>query len=46
MASTSFIATITLFDAIIAGIMEDSGYKEEQFALIHPGGAVGQLLNS
>jgi D-arabinose 5-phosphate isomerase GutQ len=46
MASTSFVATITLFDAIIAGIMEDSGYKNEQFALIHPGGAVGQLLNS
>lgn len=46
MASTSFVATIALFDAIIAGIMVDCGYENEQFALIHPGGAVGQLLNS
>ncbi|MGM0771785.1 MAG: SIS domain-containing protein [Halobacteriota archaeon] len=45
MASTSFVATIALFDAIIAGIMVDCEYENKHFALIHPGGAVGQMLN-
>jgi D-arabinose 5-phosphate isomerase GutQ len=45
MATASFIATVALFDAMIAAIMEETGYRLEQFALIHPGGAVGERLN-
>ncbi len=26
-------------------MIEQTGYKAEQFALIHPGGAVGERLN-
>ncbi|HHW32346.1 MAG TPA: SIS domain-containing protein [Clostridiaceae bacterium] len=44
-ATASFVATIALFDAIIVAIMEETGYTSEQFALIHPGGAVGERLN-
>jgi D-arabinose 5-phosphate isomerase GutQ len=45
MATSSFIATIGLFDAMQVAIMEEMNYQREQFALIHPGGAVGELLN-
>ncbi|MFA5570342.1 MAG: SIS domain-containing protein [Sphaerochaetaceae bacterium] len=45
MATTSFIVTIALFDALLVALMEVTGYKLEQFAKIHPGGAVGDLLN-
>lgn len=45
MATTSFVVTIAIFDALLAAIMEVTGYKLEQFALIHPGGAVGNRLN-
>ncbi len=45
MATSSFVATIVIFDAMIAAIMEETNYQLEQFALIHPGGAVGELLN-
>lgn len=45
MSTASFVATIAIFDAIIVAVMEETGYKKEQFALIHPGGAVGELLN-
>lgn len=45
MATASFIATIALFDALLAALIEETGYKKEQFALIHPGGAVGEMLN-
>ncbi len=44
-ATSSFIATIALFDALICAVMEETNYKKEQFALIHPGGAVGERLN-
>lgn len=44
-ATASFVATIALFDALICGIMEQTDYQKEQFALIHPGGAVGERLN-
>lgn len=46
MATASFIATIAIFDAMLVAIMEETDYKLEQFALIHPGGAVGKRLNS
>ncbi|RCX16350.1 D-arabinose 5-phosphate isomerase GutQ [Anaerobacterium chartisolvens] len=45
MATASFVATIALFDAMLVSIMEETNYRSEQFALIHPGGAVGELLN-
>ncbi len=45
MATSSFIATVAIFDAMLAAIMEETGYQLEQFSLIHPGGAVGEKLN-
>lgn len=44
-ATASFVATIALFDSIICAVMEENNYRMEQFALIHPGGAVGERLN-
>ncbi len=44
-ATSSYIATIALFDALICAIMEETDYQKSQFALIHPGGAVGARLN-
>jgi len=44
MATSSYIATIALFDALLSAIMEETDYQREQFALIHPGGAVGEML--
>jgi len=46
MATASFVVTIAIFDAMLAAIMEETDYKIEQFALIHPGGAVGDKLNN
>jgi D-arabinose 5-phosphate isomerase GutQ len=45
MATSSFIATIAMFDAMLVAIMEVTDYQLDQFALIHPGGAVGARLN-
>jgi len=45
MATASFVATVALLDALLVAIMEETNYRLEQFALIHPGGAVGALLN-
>ncbi len=44
MATSSFIVTVAMFDAVIAAVMEETGYRREQFAAIHPGGAVGKML--
>lgn len=46
MATSSFIATVAIFDAMLVAIMEETSYRLEQFSLIHPGGAVGERLNS
>ncbi len=46
MATASFIATVAIFDAMLVAIMEETGYRLEQFSLIHPGGAVGKRLNN
>jgi len=46
MATSSFMATVALFDAMLCAVMEETGYEMEQFALIHPGGAVGERLNN
>ena len=45
MATSSFIATVALFDALLAALITESGYSKEQFGVIHPGGAVGDILN-
>ena len=44
--TTSFLATCAIFDALQSELIELKGYKSEAFALIHPGGAVGERLNS
>lgn len=46
MATGSYIATIVIFDALISALIVETGYTREQFGLIHPGGAVGSLLNN
>ncbi len=43
--TTSFAVTCAIFDALQAAVLENTGYVNEQFALIHPGGAVGKRLN-
>lgn len=43
--TSSFVALAAVFDALQAAVMEETGYQGEQFALIHPGGAVGERLN-
>ena len=43
--TTSFTVLSVLFDALQAALIEVTGYRNEQFALIHPGGAVGERLN-
>ncbi len=45
MATTSFIVTVAIFDAMLVAIMEETDYRLEQFSLIHPGGAVGKRFN-
>lgn len=42
--TTSFTVMAVLFHALQAALIERTGYQNEQFALIHPGGAVGQRL--
>ncbi|MEW5817901.1 MAG: SIS domain-containing protein [Spirochaetota bacterium] len=44
LATTSTIAVIAYFDAVCITLMHLTGYTKEQFALIHPGGAVGEKL--
>ncbi len=43
--TTSSTALALIFHILQTAIIEESGYKNEQFALIHPGGAVGERLN-
>jgi len=43
--TSSFVALSAVFDALQSAVMETTGYTSEQFALIHPGGAVGERLN-
>ena len=43
--TASFVALSAVFDALQAALIEETGYRNEQFALIHPGGAVGERLN-
>lgn len=43
--TSSFTALAAVLDALQTAVIEETGYRNEQFALIHPGGAVGKRLN-
>ena len=43
--TTSTTAVCVIAHALQAALIEETGYQNEQFALIHPGGAVGERLN-
>ena len=43
--TTSSTALCMIFHSLQAALIEVTGYRSEQFALIHPGGAVGERLN-
>ncbi len=44
LATASTLAVISMFDSICIALMQYTGYTREQFAVIHPGGAVGERL--
>lgn len=43
--TTSSTVLCVIFHALQTALIEQTGYVNEQFALIHPGGAVGERLN-
>ncbi len=43
--TTSSTALAMIFHALQTALIEETDYKNEQFALIHPAGAVGERLN-
>jgi KpsF/GutQ family protein len=44
LATASTMAVIAVFDALCIALMKVTGYTRNQFAVIHPGGAVGERL--
>ena len=42
--TASTTATLALGDALAIALMQKKGFKEEDFALLHPGGALGKRL--
>ena len=46
LATASTLAVIAVFDALCIALMHVTGYTREQFAVIHPGGAVGDRLSA
>ena len=42
--TTSTTALCMIFHALQTALMEETDYRVEQFALVHPGGAVGERL--
>ena len=44
--TTSFVVLSAIFDALQAALIEKTDFRNEQFAKIHPAGAVGKKLNS
>jgi KpsF/GutQ family protein len=46
LATTSTMAVIAVFDAACIALMAYTNYTREQFAVIHPSGAVGERLLS
>ena len=43
--TTSSTALCMIFHALQTALIEETDYKNEQFAVIHPGGAVGERLS-
>ena len=43
--TTSSTALCMIFPSLQTALIEETDYQNEQFALIHPGGAVGERLN-
>ena len=43
--TTSFTVTCVLFHALQTALIEEIDFNKERYALIHPGGAVGERLN-
>ena len=43
--TTSTTSLCMIFHALQAAIIEETDYQAEQFAVVHPGGAVGERLN-
>ncbi len=43
--TTSTTSLAVIFHILQTALIEETGFKNEQFALIHPGGAVGERLN-
>lgn len=43
--TTSSTALCMIFHTLQTALVEETNYKNEQFALIHPGGAVGARIN-
>lgn len=43
--TTSSTSLAVIFHLLQTALIEETNYKNEQFALIHPGGAVGERLN-
>ena len=44
--TTSTTSVCVILHALQAALIEETDYQAQQFALIHPGGAVGERLNS
>ena len=44
--TTSSTSLAVIFHLLQTALIEETNYKNEQFALIHPGGAVGERLNN
>ena len=44
--TTSSTSLAVIFHTLQTALIEETDYKNEQFALIHPGGAVGERLNN
>ena len=43
--TTSSTVFAVIFHALQTALIEETDYKNEQFAIVHPGGAVGERLN-
>ena len=43
--TTSSTSLAVIFHVLQTALIEESGFQNEQFALIHPGGAVGERIN-
>ena len=43
--TTSSTALCMIFHVLQTALIEETGFRNEQFAVVHPGGAVGERLN-